>query len=201
MGRLEEGDGSHDASASQARVEPVVARLRQRVQRLGIFGSALLVALLLILVAIPALVVGADPPVPQPVAFNHLHHTQTLQLQCEFCHTRVREGAHAGLPDAATCSMCHSTVIGESAEAARVTELLGAGDPLQFNKLFTLPSHVFYTHRRHAELGGLECANCHGDIADSETPPRRALVRIRMQFCIDCHEENEVTTDCAACHR
>src|SRR5574341_1012864 len=69
-----------------------------------------------------------SPAVPQPVAFNHRKHTQDLQLNCEFCHQYVTSGAHAGLPGTDICSTCHLAPLGESQEAARLTELLSQGD-------------------------------------------------------------------------
>jgi len=156
-----------------------------------------------ILIAVIGIAVVAQrtPPVPQPVAFNHLKHTQELGLNCEFCHVYVEKGSHAGLPDAQTCSMCHTSQQGTSTEAARVTTLIGQGDPLTFNKLFGLAPHVFYTHRRHVGIADLECENCHGKIAESEHPPDRALVKVDMDFCMDCHREQGQTLDCNACHR
>lgn len=148
-----------------------------------------------------AVVVKGTPPVPQPVAFNHLKHTQELGLNCEFCHVYVKKGAHAGLPDAQTCSLCHTSPQGTSAEAARVTTLIAQGDPLTFNKLFQLEPHVFYTHRRHVGIAELDCENCHGNIADSERPPDRALLNVDMDFCMACHREQGQTLDCNACHR
>ncbi len=137
------------------------------------------VILLLAALAIP-FVAGREPAVPQPVAFNHLKHTQELQLACDFCHQYVNTGAHAGLPNAETCTVCHQVPQGTSDR---------------------LPSHVFYTHRRHVGIGELECVNCHGAIAETERPPARALVRIDMDLCINCHLEHEQTVDCNACHR
>jgi len=147
------------------------------------------------------LVIGHEPAVPQPIAFNHLRHTSELQLDCAFCHQYVTVGAHAGLPESELCGYCHQTAQGESAEAARVTELLNAGTPFRFNKLFRLPSHVYYTHRRHVGVAELDCTNCHGGIATTERPPRRPLVRIDMDFCLDCHRTRGQTLDCNACHR
>ena len=158
-----------------------------------------LAVLLLAAVVVP--LVALRSSVPQPIAFNHRKHTEDLGLSCEFCHAHVRRGAHAGLPDANTCSMCHTVPQGTSEEAARVTELIAQGDPLQFNKLFRLAPHVFYTHRRHVELGELECQTCHGAIAETERPPSRPLVKVTMDFCIDCHREQGQTLDCNACHR
>ena len=162
-----------------------------------------LVALVMVLTAAigTPLLARRHSAVPQPVAFNHLWHTQDLQLTCDFCHKYVRLGAHSGLPDEDTCVMCHATPQGDSEEAARVTELLEAGEPLVFKKLFGLPDHVFYTHRRHVVIGEVECAECHGDIASTERPPERPLVAMDMGFCMDCHSERDVTNDCTACHR
>ncbi|NIN09968.1 MAG: hypothetical protein GTN62_00995 [Gemmatimonadales bacterium] len=158
-------------------------------------------ALLLLAAVVVPLVARAGTAVPQPVAFNHRKHTQDLGLNCEFCHAYVRTGAHAGLPDAQTCSMCHQVTQGTSEEAARVTELISQGDPLRFNKLFRLAPHVFYTHRRHAGIGEIECQECHGAIAETERPPDRPLVQVTMDFCISCHREQGQTLDCNACHR
>lgn len=142
-----------------------------------------------------------SPAVPQPVAFNHRKHTQDLQLNCEFCHQYVTSGAHAGLPGNDICSTCHLAPMGESKEAARLTELLSRGDSLQFHKLFRLPSHVTYTHRRHVGIAQLECSLCHGGIAATERPPARPLVQINMGFCLDCHRDRAQSLDCVACHR
>lgn len=158
-------------------------------------------ALALVAGAVVLLVAGRAPAVSQPVAFNHLKHTKDLGLACAFCHQYVMSGAHAGLPQRATCAMCHQAPQGESPEAARLTELLAAGAPLNFNKLFRLPDHVNYTHRRHVGIAKLECPNCHGAIAETLQPPSRPLVRIDMAFCVSCHRARGQSQDCVACHR
>jgi hypothetical protein len=163
---------------------------------------AAVVAGLVIVLSIPAIAIAWNgSAVPQPVQFNHLKHTGDLGLDCTFCHAHARTGAHSGLPDGTTCSICHSTTQGTSEEAARVTELLDAGDPLHFNKLFRMPDHVFYTHRRHVGIAELPCEGCHGDVASTERPPARALVRVDMDFCMDCHREQGASLECNACHR
>jgi hypothetical protein len=144
---------------------------------------------------------GCRAPVPQPVAFNHLKHTKDLGFDCQMCHQYVSTGAHAGLPDATTCGLCHQAPQGTSPEAARVTALLTKGDALRFNKLFRLPPHVYYSHRRHVGIAHLECLNCHGDIATTQRPPGQPLVRISMKFCLDCHRAKGQSLDCNACHR
>ena len=161
----------------------------------------LLVGLPPLLIVVIVALASRQPPVPQPVAFNHRKHAGDLKLGCEFCHQFVTVGAHAGLPDARICRICHQVQQGKTAEAARLTELLTQGAPLRFNKLFRLATHVRYTHRRHVGIAKLDCRQCHGDIADSDRPPSRALVRITMNFCLDCHRANGQSLDCVACHR
>jgi len=169
---------------------------KSRVWRYVGFGLPLLGLL------VPVVLVAVRrPAVSQPVEFNHLKHTTDLQLDCQFCHEYVTSGAHSGLPAADKCAICHQVQQGESAEATRVTELLTRGDPLQFNKLFRLADHVFYTHSRHVGIAKLECERCHGGIATTERPPKRPLVTITMDFCVSCHRDAEQSVDCVTCHR
>lgn len=167
----------------------------------GLRWRHLLLILPAAVLALLAFAVMREPAVGQPIAFNHRLHTEELQLGCEFCHPYTETSAHAGLPDGEACVACHAEPEGTSPEVARLSELLAAGTPIRFNKLFVLASHVKYTHRRHVALGGLECSNCHGEIANTVRPPTRPLVRIDMDFCLDCHRAQGQTVDCVLCHR
>ena len=156
----------------------------------------------MLLILLAALWVVRRPPwVRQPVAFNHRAHTEQMKLACSMCHQYVEVGMHAGLPGAKTCVMCHQVRQGTSAAAARVTELLAGGAPLVFNKLFRLPPHVYFSHRRHVGIARLPCQDCHGQIAHTERPPERPLVTIRMRVCLGCHRSLKQPVDCVACHR
>lgn len=160
------------------------------------------IAAAIIILAVPAIALTSGrSAVPQPIQFNHAKHTGELGLDCSFCHQYARTRAHSGLPDETTCAICHAAPQGTSAEAARVTELVTAGESIQFNKLFRLADHVFYTHRRHVGVAELECAECHGDIASTTVPPERPLVNVTMDFCMDCHRERGASLECNACHR
>jgi len=173
-------------------VARLAAAMRSRVGR----------AIALLLVVIAGLwIVRRPPPVRQPVAFNHRKHTEQLKLDCLLCHKYEATGAHAGLPSAQTCVMCHQVRQGTTAEAARLTVLLTRGDPLRFNKLFHLPPYVYFTHRRHVGIAKLPCQDCHGAIALSERPPERPLLTMRMRVCVGCHQHAGQSVDCVACHR
>jgi len=158
-------------------------------------------AVVLVAMVVTPLFGRKQPPVSQPIAFNHRKHTQDLELGCDFCHKYFQTGAHSGLPGAETCGICHSVLLGKTEAAAKLTELVTDGEPLRFNKLFRLPDYVFFTHRRHVAVGELDCAVCHDGIAETEAPPGLPLVTIKMAFCLDCHRDRSVTTDCTACHR
>lgn len=180
----------------------VVSVTSRSLERRGRSALLLLVPLAILAAALTLLlVVNRSPAVPQPIAFNHRLHIEDEGLECGFCHEYVQVSAHAGLPGEEICAECHDTAQGDSEEAARVTAMIEQGDPLRFNKLFSLPDHVFYTHRRHVAIGKLECLECHGRIAEMERPPERPLVSMSMDYCMDCHREQGETLDCNACHR
>jgi len=139
--------------------------------------------------------------VVQPVSFSHQKHVAELEIECTLCHEFSGEGAHAGLPPLTTCMDCHEEAQTESAEEEKIRTLAQAGEDDVFRKLFRLADHVFYSHRRHVEVAGLECENCHGSIAETSEPPEHPLKRITMDLCLDCHERSEVSDDCTRCHR
>lgn len=140
-----------------------------------------------------------EASIEQPIAFNHRLHAEAVE--CETCHEYVRSSAHSGLPGLSTCLQCHEEPQTDKAEEKKVRALAAAGQEHVFRKLFRLPNNVFFTHRRHAGLAGLECTTCHGGIAQTESPPGAPLVRITMDFCLGCHRERGVSTDCTRCHR
>ena len=137
--------------------------------------------------------------IAQPIAFDHSIHVE--MIDCLDCHAYYEEAEHSGLPMLSDCMVCHEEPQGESAEEQRVRELAESGQDDVFVKLFRMPDNVQYSHRRHVGVAGLECVTCHGPIAETSAPPEEPLVRITMDFCINCHEQQEASTDCTACHR
>lgn len=160
-----------------------------------------LAAALLLIVVITVVATGNGPAIDQPLAFNHDKHVRELELACTFCHERVETGAHAGLPDMATCGPCHQEQLTGSAEEAALLTAVREERPLVFRKLFHLPWHVYYSHARHVGIAGLACEGCHGAIGQMSVVPRRPLIRVSMNFCLDCHRRSDASVDCVACHR
>jgi hypothetical protein len=139
--------------------------------------------------------------VTQPIQFNHQKHVKEAGVECPSCHQYFETSEHSGLPALETCEGCHAEALTKSTEEARLLTLLAGRDRPPFRKLFRLPDHVYYSHRRHVVLGELTCETCHGAIADSTVPPAVPLKRLTMDGCIDCHAERGVSTDCTQCHR
>lgn len=137
----------------------------------------------------------------QPVAFNHRLHVEEVELECNTCHEYYETSQHSGLPGLEICMACHEEAMTESPEEQRLLELAASGQPAVFQKLFRMPDHVYYSHREHVTLAGIECETCHGDVADTTVPPPVTLVNITMDTCLDCHAERGVKTDCTHCHR
>jgi hypothetical protein len=147
-----------------------------------------------------------DPPVVQPIPFNHQIHLGSVGLQCDACHERAYTHRQAGIPRVDLCLGCHAGDVTENPAALRHVELLrrrGAeGREVEWKRVYRLPRHVFFSHRRHTELGKLECSACHGDMARLAAPPERPVEEaLSMDGCMDCHEKLGVENECAWCHR
>ena len=138
--------------------------------------------------------------ISQPIAFNHKIHVADAGIPCDTCHEFYETSDHSGLPALGTCVGCHDDAETENPGLRKLNELAAAGQDDDFSKLFRLPEHSFYSHRRHAKIAGIPCEKCHGAIAATTAPPRAPLVRITMDFCIDCHETSGVSSDCTRCH-
>lgn len=154
------------------------------------------------LLAVAGLLGGMAPrPVVQPIAFNHSLHVTDLGLECVDCHRYVLTGARATIPNIDVCGDCHVEALGESAEEQRLVEFVESGELIPWRKVYRVPDHVYFSHRRHAAIGQIECERCHGPMAEQMQPVTRPAVRITMDGCIECHEQAGVTNDCILCHR
>lgn len=139
--------------------------------------------------------------VRQPVAYNHRVHVKQLELACDHCHETSRDGEVAGLPPLSTCAGCHQEANGTSAEEAKVVEAVRAGREIAWARLYEVPRHVYFTHRRHVAVARIACERCHGDMGAQTRPPPAPLVAVSMDGCMDCHRERGASRDCDACHR
>jgi hypothetical protein len=143
---------------------------------------------------------GHSQTIAQPVAYNHSKHL-AAGLTCTDCHTGAKTAEHATLPQIAFCMSCHETALTQSAEEGKLRAIGAAGMELAWQQVTRVPAHVYFSHRRHAGIGRIECATCHGDMSKVTSPPQRPFKPVTMDGCIGCHERNGARTDCNDCHR
>ena len=136
----------------------------------------------------------------QPIAFNHNKHNAS-GLECINCHTGALTEEHATVPPLATCMTCHENALGKSPEEAKIRAFAAAGREIPWQPVTHVPSHVYFSHRRHATLAKLECVVCHGAMEKLTAPPARPARRLEMDTCIDCHKKKQARMNCNDCHR
>ncbi len=161
---------------------------------------ALFVVLALLVGVGAFLSMAREPEIKQPIAFSHKKHVEK-GVPCATCHQTVEKAAHAGLPSLEVCLMCHSAPMTKSPEEGKIREYAKRGKEIRWAKVYKLPDTVYYSHRRHVGIGRLECKICHGGIGESSAPPTRPVVSLKMDWCLGCHRERKVETDCNVCHR
>jgi len=136
----------------------------------------------------------------QPLEYSHAAHVGK-GLPCELCHATVASEAFAGIPSIETCMTCHQGKITESAQEEKLRRIAEAGGALDWQPIFQLPTHVYFSHRRHVTIAGLECRTCHGNLQESTVLPGIAPIDMNMKFCVRCHEERRASVDCISCHQ
>jgi hypothetical protein len=135
----------------------------------------------------------------QPFPFNHKIHMES-GLDCENCHLYAFTRADPSIPKLETCLECHE---GETNPPFDILQKYSSlGKEIPWVRLYKLPHHVYFSHRRHALLGKIPCQRCHGKVEEKELPlDKPIMATLNMDTCMDCHEQRRVSNDCSACHR
>ena len=121
--------------------------------------------------------------------------------ECVDCHLYALSGVRATIPNTRTCAGCHDEAMTESPVEARLIEYIDADEPIPWQKVYWVPDHVYFSHRRHTVAAEIACTVCHGEVGDRTESLSRALVPISMDDCMHCHYEEGVSNDCILCHR
>ncbi|MEW6509636.1 MAG: cytochrome c3 family protein [Bacteroidota bacterium] len=138
----------------------------------------------------------------QPIAYSHKIHIENAGLTCVDCHATVETSASAAIPDLALCTNCHSDApLSQSPEEAKLRQYVAGGNEIPWMRIYTVPDHVYFSHRRHVIRGEVQCPTCHGNVAEYSTPITSAFLPVTMENCMRCHRERKVSNDCLSCHR
>ena len=141
---------------------------------------------------------GRRPILEQPFEFPHDIHIGR-EIACAVCHEGVETGPVAGLPSVSTCMICHAAIATDTERIQQLTALSEQGIDLEWKRVYGYveEAHVRFNHAPHirAEVG---CATCHGNIGEQQIAQRN--VDLTMGFCVNCHNANDASVDCLACH-
>jgi hypothetical protein len=160
------------------------------------------VAIIALVVFAGSRLMTASDPVIQPIEYSHKLHVQDEGLECIDCHLQVEEKPYATIPSIEVCTDCHDEEpISESPEELKLVEHIKRDSTIAWKRIYRVPDHVYFSHRRHVVLGEISCASCHGNVAEQEAPVRSPQFDMHMDWCMDCHRENKVSNDCLSCHR
>jgi len=145
---------------------------------------------------------SAAPDSVQPIAFPHDLHAGNSQIPCEYCHTSVDRSPDAGIPSVQVCAGCHLAAgqplfRRDSAGIQLLARYWNEGRPIPWVRIHDLPDHAHFPHMRHVKAG-LECQECHGPVETMREIEQQQP--LWMGWCIQCHRERQVRTDCAVCH-
>ncbi|WP_229213867.1 c-type cytochrome [Dyadobacter psychrotolerans] len=128
----------------------------------------------------------------QPITFSHKLHAGEYKIDCNYCHTGVNRGKSAHIPSANICMNCHGVIKKESPEIQKIYTSIENNQPIEWVRVHNLPDLAYFNHAQHVNVGGVECENCHGDVAQMEVIQQRSS--LTMGWCIDCHRKTEVNT-------
>jgi len=155
----------------------------------------------------------------QPIEFPHSIHAGDNKIDCRYCHNTVTESKTAGIPSVNVCMNCHKQITGEGEQVAKIQKIYDAAgwdgkkytnktEPIVWNKVHVLPDHVYFNHQQHVVVGGVDCKQCHGDMAKrKETAMVMPIAELNavegnipltkptltMGWCIECHQEKEIS--------
>lgn len=156
------------------------------------------------LAAVGLLLASGQAAPQQPIRFSHAAHAK--QAKCGACHLYATKLAAAGTPKLADCVDCHegtqSKAPEDKREEAKIDQYVQAKQEIPWVDILPpLASDVYFSHFRHVTLEKVECATCHGNIAETVALPARPAVSFSMDFCVGCHEKRKATVDCLTCHK
>jgi hypothetical protein len=156
-----------------------------------------LLMLVLLFGLIPAMhAQGSAATAPaQPIPFDHKLHMQDAKTTCNDCHEPRGEGSTLALPQPPRCMKCHTSIAADKPDIKRIAEAAKNEDPIQWVRVYRVPSFVTFSHKTHA---GNTCEECHGPVAE-----RTAIFQEKdtnMGSCIACHQAKKAPTTCDTCH-
>jgi hypothetical protein len=114
------------------------------------------------------------------------------------CHASKAPGDAIALPAASTCMVCHQTIAKDKPDIQKLAAFARDNRPIPWVRVYSVPGWVYWSHDAHLKAG-LQCADCHGDVAQMNVMHQVKNVTT-MDGCTSCHKLHHVDTGCQSCH-
>lgn len=145
----------------------------------------------------------------QPINYSHKLHAGEMNIDCQYCHTDVEKGRHAGIPSTDICMNCHSLVNKDSLEIKKLTKFFDEGKQVPWKRVHKVPDYAYFNHSVHVNKG-IKCESCHGNVSSMEKVAQ--VHSFTMANCLRCHRNAKEMLpyikdvkngpdNCNACHR
>ena len=137
-------------------------------------------------------------PPEQPLPFSHKTHVGQAAIKCLDCHAIKDPGFQAGYPKEAACMGCHVAVKKDSPAIQKLAAWARSKTPAPWVKIYSVPEYVWFSHDVHVKGVKLECAACHGPVAEREALYKEKPTN--MFSCMACHSQRGASNGCDVCH-
>lgn len=134
----------------------------------------------------------------QPIPFSHRLHAGDNKIPCLYCHANAEKGRHATVPSMNVCMNCHAVVATDRPAIQQLKGAYDSGKVMEWVRVHDLPDYVYFNHRAHVAKG-VECQTCHGAVENMERVEQ--MKTLKMGWCVECHRQKEVSTECSTCHQ
>ncbi|MBM3782942.1 MAG: cytochrome c3 family protein [Acidobacteria bacterium] len=141
------------------------------------------------------------PPIEQPIAYSHKVHAGRLGIKCTMCHTipaASDDGFRATFPSERTCMGCHASIKKDSPAIQILAEFAAKKEAVPWKRVYRVPDIIWFSHSVHVKEAKVECATCHGDVAQRDVLFQEKSVG--MMACMACHAEHKAPNGCDTCH-
>jgi len=153
------------------------------------------------------LVIHRFGPLPeQPIKFSHTVHVNKLNLECLYCHETAEKSIHATIPKSDVCFACHEDADVDNPEVEKLLAMLKKKGEIDWQRVYKVKDHVYFTHRVHTVVAKLDCQECHGPVENMSVAIRASGGSsdrgfLEMGWCVTCHKKRGAPRECITCHK
>lgn len=137
------------------------------------------------------------------VKFSHVNHVVEREIACADCHTTAPESESSLdrlIPGHQSCETCHGEAIESDCAYCHT-------NPDQIEAMVLPSRDLIFSHKKHANTGGIACETCHGSMTAAGESGTEGTAAVpadvhmpEMGMCVDCHSTKQVSVNCETCH-